>query len=183
MNNRNKKRNNLIPILSIILGILLIVCIGLFFTKDDDNKKKTSTQDETMVTVEDEESKEDSGDNSLEASIEIQTDYCKLYFPESWKEQIKVKISKEAGYKVQFYGLVEGHEPQHLFDVCFNSDEGMLLGYLENGDEVVNLSIDLMEFEFDESWKQEEIDQIYAMQEEMNFVMNTLSKNDNYVEP
>ena len=40
----------------------------------------------------------------------------------------------------------------------------------------------MKEVEFDDTWTQEEIDQIYAMQEDMNFLMASLSKNENYIE-
>ena len=99
------------------------------------------------------------------------------------KNQIEVKYTDDAGYKAEFYGSVKGKDAVHLFDVCFNSDDGFLLGFIQNDEEIINISIDMKELEFDDSWEQEEINELYAMQEDMNFLMESLSKIENYVEP
>ena len=151
--NKRKKRNRLIPILCAVLGGLIIICIGMLVV--DRNVK------DKPVAEKKQEQKEQNVDEI--ASYEIDTDYCKLYFPESWKDQIEVKYTDEAGYKAEFYGLAEGKEETHLFDVCFNSDDGYLLGCLKNDDEIINISIDMKEVEFDDTWTQEEIDQVIEL--------------------
>lgn len=177
MQKNRRKKNKLISVLWVILGILLVICISLFLKKNDDKELKNVDE------VKEQNSEENRNDvQEAVASYEIETDYCKLYFPESWKEQIKVKYTEEAGYKAEFYGLIDGKEEKHLFDVCFNSDDGVLLGYLKDNEEIINISIDMNELEFDDTWTQEEVDQIYAMQEDMNFLMESLSEIENYIE-
>ena len=193
---KRKKNNKLIPMLCVILGILLVVCISLFLKKDDDIDAKNANEISEQNEVSDEEKNEGKNEEKSEAKdetkddakeevslYEIETDYCKLYFPKTWKEQIEVKYTDEMGYKAEFYGTVKGKDAVHLFDVCFNSDDGFLLGFIQNDDEIINISIDMCELEFDDSWKQEEIDELYAMQEDMNILMESLSKIENYVEP
>lgn len=171
----NNKKNLVLSLSAIILVAIILFAGGC--TKEDKKDEQSKEQNKEQLD------KQNNDFDTDVAFFEIETKHCKLYFPEKWEEQIEVKYTEEAGYKAEFYGLVENKEAQHLFDVCFNSDDGELLGYLENKDEIINISIDVMEPEFGNGWTQEEIDQIYSMQEELNFVMNTLGKNENYVEP
>lgn len=194
MNKEKMQNRKLMTSVVVVLLVLVAILVGIFLS----NRKKSNPESvETNETVINQQTKEvvseDEGQDKEDkttkvvrddiAFFEIDTKHCKLYFPERWKEQIEIGYSEEFGYKVEFYGIVEGKEKHHLFNVCFNSDDGLLLGYLETGNENVNISIDRIEIEFDDSWKQEEMDQIYAMQEEMNYVIDSLSKNENYVEP
>lgn len=173
-----------------ILALILIVAISILvilFVKGNNIEKSNDTDKiesvENDIADENQEIEDEGIAEEQIKAFEIETKYCTLFFPEIWKNHIEVKFSEEAGYKAEFYGLVEGKDAQHLFDVCFNSDDGNLLGYFENEDEIINVSFDVFELEFDDSWSQEEIDQIYSMQEEMNFVMEMLGENDNYVTP
>lgn len=169
------KKKNTTKILSIIFVVLVIVnLVGFLFLlkdKDDDNSGNINNDISNQNTIEE------------VSNFEIETKYCKLYYPEVWKDQIELKETEEFGYKVEFYSLIQGKEAKHIFDVCFNSDDGNLLGYLKSDDDIINISIDVMELNFDDNWKQDEIDEVYAMQEEMNYVMDTLSNNANYVVP
>ena len=174
------KKNNsgLKLIFCIVLLGLVTVGAGVLFFIDNKEEKPSAEKDNQTIVVADDTSSQDEV-----ASYEISTKYCKLYFPEIWRDKIEVRCTEKEGYKAAFYGVTEGKESKHLFDVCFDSDKGILLGYLEYEDTIVNISVDIKELEFDDSWNQEEIDLIYSMQEEMNFVIDTLGKNEHYVEP
>lgn len=173
--NEYVKKKNTTKMLVIIFIVLVIVNLAgiLFILKDKDNENNGSANNDI------------SNQNKIEevSSFEIETKYCKLYFPEIWKKQIEVKFSEDLGYKTEFYALIENKESKHIFDVCFNSDNGFLLGYLEKNDEIINISIDVMDLTFDDSWTQEEMNEIYSMQEEVNYVIESLKKIDYYVEP
>ena len=99
------------------------------------------------------------------------------------KEQIDIEYNETTGYDVEFYGILKDKERKHLFSVCFNSDEGELLGYFDRTNGVVNVSLKKIDVEFDLDWSQEERDQIYAMQEEMNYVIEMLSYEEDYIIP
>ena len=159
-----KKKN-----LTIIGAVLLIIAVcmgGILLTKD-----QTPNNDKSNL-------------GEIDA-LKVETKYGELYYPDTYEDCVETKINDENGYKVEFYGLVDGKEPQHIFDVCFNSDDGDLLGYIDNtkAEEIVNLSIDLIELDFDDSWTDDEMNFIYSMQDERNFVIDNLKRIDNYVEP
>ena len=161
----NKKKNSLL-IIGVILLIVAVCMAGIILAKDQTPSDKVSNLDGADALV-------------------VDTKYGSLYYPESYEDCVVTKINDDAGYKVEFYGDIDGKDPQHLFDVCFNSDDGDLLGYIDNtkAEEIVNLSIDLIELDFDDSWTDDEMNFIYSMQDERNFVIDNLNRIDNYVEP
>lgn len=173
MNNKKHANNKMKNILICIILILLALIVTLGLSLASKSEANDSVKYVNNITKENIEIK----------AFEIETDYGKLYYPKNWKENVKVEFSNEFGNKVEFYGLVKDDKTKHIFDICFNSDDGLLLGYLEIEDQIINISVDVMELEFDDSWTQEEMDKIYSMQEEMNFVIDALNINDNYVQP
>ena len=169
------KKNSLFFKVIIGLIVLSVVIMGIVFIDTDKNEKNN---DYVKISALNNEEKK-----KLDNAIEVETEYCTLYYPSEYKENLEVEYSDNSGYKAGFYGKVDGKEAVHLFDICFNSDEGSLLGYLDFDKEAVNMSFEVNELSFDDSWKQKDIDKMYAMQEEVNFVLAALGTNDNYVEP
>lgn len=161
---RKEKRQNKIFTGVIIVGALTAIVIGIVLNENN-------TNNDTKVN-----------ETQISDAFEIETKYCSLYYPEKWKNHVDIRYSETAGYKVEFYGSIEGKEEMHLFDVCFNSDDGTLLGYFDRK-EVVNISVDVMEISFGADWTQKEMDQIYSMQEDVNFVIEKLELEEDYVNP
>lgn len=184
---RKRKRNKLLAVIEMTGGISLLISICLIFSVVSKNSNKEHGESkeyvEGVTEINTNEKKEENTNEEERASLEIETKYCTLFFPKEWEEQIETNIVEQDGYKVEFYGLVEGKESQHVFDICFNSDDGDLLGYLKQNGEAINLSVDIFDINFDNSWKTDEMDQIYAIQEEYNFVIKMLDDNENYVNP
>jgi len=184
----NKKNKKYVVSICILVVVLTAVCIGVFGLKGNKDDQKLVVENETISEEQSNEFLESSESDEEDIQVlsdyyEIETKYCKLYFPEVWKENIEIVDKEEMGYKVGFYGRIDNKEAQLLFEVCFNSDDGELLGYLELEENIVNISIDINDIVFDDSWEEEEMNQIYTMQEEVNFVIDTLKMNENYVIP
>ena len=143
-------------------------------TKKEETKKEETKKEETIDIQNNE-------DNVVEC-MEIETPYCKLYYPKSWEDMIKIKNTEEFGYKVEFYGVLPEKEEQHLFDICFNSDDGELLGFFD-GDEVVNVSFDIVNLELEGDFSSEEADLLYSMQEDVNVLIEKLEEEEGYTNP
>ena len=170
------KVKNKLSIRCVIVLVLLVccVCAGVWYLNKDKDTDMPSGNNQVNPYY----------DERLDDAIEVETNYCKLYYPSEYKNELVVKYSENYGYIVEFYGSLEGKDEVHLFDICFNSDDGDLLGYFENtGDQVVNVSVSIFDLEFDDSWTEEEKNIIYGMQEERNFVVDSLSLDENYVNP
>jgi hypothetical protein len=109
-------------------------------------------------------------------SIDIETPYVTLRFPKEWSKQIRTKKVKDDVYTVEFYGIVADKGEQRLFDLVFGGTEGYLLGYLDilGEDKPMTLNIISYELNATERWTEKETQLFYAMQDDVNFVIDKL---------
>ena len=171
---RKKKVSLLIPILCIVVGILIGILGSMLFMGKGAGKNNAGGQQSTSTNTVEEMLKED--------SFKIETEYCDLYYPLKWKEQVRVEVVEGDVYTVQFYAALEEKEEMHLFDIAFAGEEGIELGYLEseNGEEI---AVDYISYEpeFGEGWSEEEQNDIYAMAEDVNYIIGMLQKEAGFV--
>lgn len=107
------------------------------------------------------------------SDILIETAYGDLLFPGKWEDNLQVEQPDEK--TVEFYGCVKGHAPVLLFTLNYESENGDIMMELVTEDHaVVSLGIDISEIEFEGMWNDEEMDLIYSMQEDMNYLMDSL---------
>ena len=104
--------------------------------------------------------------------IQIQTEYCDLYYPSRWGENVKIVQTEDT---VQFWAVMEGYGLLPLFDIHFDSDEGSFYGMItaEDGTEVP-VSLTVYAIEPDESWSQEQCELLYGMQEDLDSLLSKL---------
>ena len=160
----NRTISNIIAVLVIFTALLLIGC------GDDKKESKDKIEKDAVESQE-----------SLETGFEIETPYCMLYYPEKWKEQVRIEKVGGDVFKVEFYGQVEGKEEQHLFDLLLGGTEGYTLGYLATKDEnKVAINIISYSLELGEDWQNAEVNTIYAMQEDVNYTIDKLEELDEF---
>lgn len=105
--------------------------------------------------------------------IVIETVYGDLLFPGKWEDNLQVKQPNQN--TVEFYGYVKGHDPVLLFTLNFESEYGDIVMELMTEDHtVVSLGIDISDIGFEGRWSDEEMNLIYSMQEDMNYLMDSL---------
>lgn len=102
----------------------------------------------------------------------INTAYGDLHFPGRWEEQLKVE--KPDADTVEFYGVLPGKAPQLLFTLRFGGDGALALTGRDGVRTAV--SIEYAEPAFDGTWSQQEMDLIYAMQEDINYLTDALGQ-------
>lgn len=109
--------------------------------------------------------------------VVIGTPYCELRYPSEWQKYLSLKIDETNGYSVSFYCALDGREPEHLFTVHLGGDQGVSVMELEaDSGETVELRLTISEFAPDGSWSDEEKSIVYAMQEEVNYLLGSLSE-------
>ena len=109
-------------------------------------------------------------------NLEIETPYCKLYYPARWAKTVSFDTDdeKEEVYKVHFYSRIDGLENQRLFSIYFGGDEGTQLGAVMSIEGIpvpVYLIVEQLELD---GLKEEEIDLLYTMQEASNQLIERL---------
>ena len=109
-----------------------------------------------------------------QADILIDTPYGGLRFPEKWKDCLMTQ--QEEGL-LDFYAVLPEHDPVLLFTVVFETANGHASGVItaENGAQT-DLAIVVHDLELPGDWTDGEIDIVYAMQEDMNYLLNMLTR-------
>lgn len=179
-----KSNKKLVAVLAVILVILIGVCVILFTKGDSDDAEKAGE------TVQQEEQQDETTDpedvvSTVEQQIEeeeayvIETDYCKLYYPAKWEANLQTEIKDEEGYVVEFYGAVEGKDKQPLFNIVFGQEADFVIGTIDKDGEAVEVGCTFMDPAVEE-WNTEEADIIYAMQEDMNYLIGMIQREDGF---
>ncbi len=103
----------------------------------------------------------------------LETDYGILKFPRKWEEYLKIEQTDYDG--LEFYCVLPGHEPVLLFMVLFHSEDGEILSAItdEDGTRTI-LSLYAPQLDLGDQWSAWELDLIYSMQEDMNYLLNAL---------
>lgn len=167
-----KKENKLIiTILCVIILILSSLCVTIGL-KSQNKKEEISEQPSVLSTVEQQLQEEE--------AIKIETKYCNLYYPQNWESQLRTEIVEDGDYTVKFYGTVEGKEEQHIFSIVFGETEHEL-GSFKKGDETVKVCLDFEEHTMNEEWTEEEKNTIYAMQEDVNYLIGMWEKEGGFM--
>ena len=115
-----------------------------------------------------------------EGEVVIETPYCKLYFPERWKEELRITVDKTKGYEVVFSGFIGEHEAMKLFAVNFGGGEetGKLAHTLMTENDVP-LQVYLRTFSLNmEGWSAVDTATAKAMQEDVNYLLGKLMEEE-----
>lgn len=178
-----KNKRKLVIVMSVTLALLVAVAAVLLARSNlekkgqqvaDNTANQQETQaGETISTIE--QQIED------EESYVIETEYVRLYFPKKWEENLEIEIVEKDAYIVEFYGKVEGKDCQKIFDIVFNGDAEKMLGTVEANGENIYVGFNFAEPEISENWTIEEADIIYAMQEDVNYLIGMLEREAGYV--
>lgn len=113
------------------------------------------------------------GDHTAEKELQIETDIGTLAFPGKWEPYLSVEPVDD--YGLAFYCCIPQREPVLVFTVLLRSEDGDIITTITDPEGVQHaLSIWIAEPEFDEGWSQAEIDTVYAMQEDMHYLLDAL---------
>ena len=145
---KRKLAGIIIPVMILIIGIILF--LGIRNGKLPDHPENVTERPD----------------------ISIETPYCTLYYPSKWESNVIIKTTADV---VGFYASIDKAE-LHLFDICFGSMDGERLGKVlcKDGSEV-DVFLKVFPITLDVSWRQDIVDAVYAMQEDVNHVIERIS--------
>lgn len=104
----------------------------------------------------------------------IDTPYCELHYPAKWASELELAVDDSQGYSVAFYGKVGGSRI-HLFTVYFGGSQGIFVKTIQApGAGEVEVRIDISELTVDDAWSDADARRIFAMQEDMNYLLSKL---------
>lgn len=116
--------------------------------------------------------KENARSDGPKDAIKIPTEYCDLYYPSVWGDHIKILQTDNI---VQFRAVIDGYGLQPLFDIHFNSDEGVFCGIIsaEEGREV-SVSQTTYPIVPEENWSQEQLEMLHEMQDGLHYLLSQM---------
>lgn len=165
-----RKKNILIGILFVIIIVLIIILVK---EMSQDNKDGLVIKNEI------------SSNNELypkdTKAMEIKTSYCNLCFPKKWEENLKIKNKeKDGNNSVEFWAKVDKKESVHIFDIMFGG-EGYTVGTItdKNGKKI-DINVKSYEPDLDDTWTDEEKNTIYAIGEDINYLLLELEKVEGF---
>lgn len=149
-----KKIVKLLAILLVILLVILTVLIVKTQLGNEEESYSFYTTDEEVM--------------------EIETDYCNLYYPMTWKDQMYISIENKEFYSVQFFALTDNEDDKvALFDINFGGNNGIKIGDLTVGNRETEVFIDSHNFNEDE-YTEEEYRKLCGMSEDVNVIISKL---------
>lgn len=164
------KKNILIGIL---FAIILVLVIMLVRETGQDNKDGIVAKSE--ITSGNELYPEDT------EAMEIKTSYCNLYFPQKWEENLEIKNEKENGNSVvQFWAKIDKKDPVHIFDIIFGGEEYTVGTITDKNGKKINVNVKSYENDLDDKWTDEEKNTIYAIGEDINYLLLELEKVEGF---
>jgi len=168
----------------IVLCIIVIVVIASILPKQE---KINNTQTKEIVDLKENNGKIEKEENTLatvpeEEIIEFENPYCTLKYPAIWKSNLKYEESTEDGFfKGTFYFHSSNHEVE-MFSIYFGNPElGTVLGYITKDEEKIPFSVDVKEYECDETWTEDEKELLNSMTDGVNEVIVSVTSSEGFI--
>lgn len=112
----------------------------------------------------------------------IDTLYAQLHFPTTWAKNLTLDIQEDTPangitpYKVTFRCRVGDHDPVTLFVVHFGQSEGIPVTTVTTPEgKSVEVRLTICNIQLQGAWTQEESRTVYAMQEDLNYLIQKLT--------
>ena len=161
------KKKKLVGILTIILVVLIVIAVVLGIKNG-----KAGSSGESSTNVE----------GNVVEGIPVETKYGDFVVSDQWYDYFEYEIDEEDEYTVKFCAKYEDVEVV-LFSLVFGeTEEGTFIGEIGHNDGNVNVYINLTELEFPEEIPAEKKNAFYAMQEEVNSILEQLNQMDNFTQ-
>lgn len=141
--------------------LLCLMSVGCGKGKDDVDKSTTTTPEGTVQ------------EERVDAVIE--TEFGSLHYPEQWSGFIKTRQDKQDDHiKVEFLAQINDKE-YPLFNAVIGNGDGVKVGDLTDAaGQQRPVYIEMTELEEDPDLAENEQNRLYAMQEDLNYLIDNL---------
>ena len=142
--------------------LLCGVCVcGLLAGCGSDKAKKDPDQDASVDT--------------LPEDVVIHTDYGDLHYPDRWQEYVTIRQEQNGSTITVTFETKSGEKAYELFKILIGDDSGEVVGSLTDADGTQrNVYLQVEELAADSDLKEPERTRFYAMQEDLNYLIDNL---------
>lgn len=160
-----------------IYGLLSIAVVGSLLTGCGNGQQTEQKNDKSVVEVSsDEEDSADAEESEKADTMEIETEYGTLYYPEQWKDSVEVEqTEKDDTLHVAFQVKID-EKNYTLFEIIIGKGDGEPVGTIQDADgKMHDVYVNTEEKEDLKNLSEEEQNRFYAMKEGINQVLDHLT--------
>ena len=154
----------------VLLPLLTLALCGCGFQNSNETELPPDGEPSVAVTEGTLMPTVDTGEDLL-----IDTPYAVISYPKKYEEHLYVTHDQGEVYRVSFFADFGAGKTVRLFTLLLNCDIAQAVGEFETMDgEKILVGIESWNLTFDESWSENEISTVRAMQEALNHVLSAL---------
>lgn len=195
---KDKKRKRfvcIIVVLSVLLAMMLALLIWLEFGSGPNGNNTTdletsadvqdlpsgNSEPATIATdAEEENQTTEPADTAIYNNGEIHTPYLTLYYDDALADHLSIVNTKSEPYTLAFYALLDGRTAQRIFDVYLGEGADGNLGIVQTEHGNIPIGMTIYTFTPDDSWTEDEVNTILAMQDVINDMIEQLPLVESY---
>ena len=172
--------NRIIRVVSLLVVFLFTLGILSACGENKNQDSESAAQSAGDTPAEDTKKTADSTGSTLESiktnktDILIDTAYGTLYYPLQWKDYFSYEISEDDPYTVKFLGKISEKNTVELFSIVFGEKGDIHVGEIV-GDNACKVYVSPVT-EINKKWNDDEVATFQAMQEDLNYTIEKLTK-------
>lgn len=166
---KKKKKGRQVFLIVLLVIIVLIIGMAVGYLLHDTGKSSPSDKTQSTV-IEDGDTQEDQTENMV-----IETEYGDLYYPEQWEEYLKTEQNMSDDSLQIFFSAHLRGKSFPMFQVTIGASEDAKVGEVtDDSGTKRSVYMKVSELEGLEELSEAEQHRIYAMQEDLNYVIDHL---------
>ena len=108
------------------------------------------------------------------SDIEIDTPYAKLTYSGKWANQMRAQRAEGEVFTLKFYGKINSKPEVYLFALSLGVADDEAAIVIDGTQGRLGIGIAMNEMVFDDTWSEDEKNTIYAMREEVNYIIENI---------
>lgn len=114
--------------------------------------------------------------NTIQEDVVVHTDYGDLHYPDRWQEYVTIRQEQNGNTIAVTFETKSGEETYELFKVLIGDDSSEVVGSLTDDTGTQrNVYLHVEELPADSGLEETEQTRFYAMQEDLNYLIDHLS--------
>lgn len=160
---------------SMIALSLLISCAGCSGNQQASDAVESTSSGSSSESSDGGDTAAQTAEDEHEYDVVIETEYGNLYFPDQWKEFLVTDQAEGDGTVAVSFAAKINEKTYSLFTITIGGEDENPAGTLTSADGTQrNVYVQIDEIQEDDSLDEGEQNRLYAMQEDINYLLDSL---------
>ncbi len=113
--------------------------------------------------------------DTVPEDVVVHTNYGDLHYPDYWQEYVTIRQEQKGNTIAVTFETISGEENYELFKILIGDDTGEIVGSLtDDSGTQRNVYLYVEELPVDSGLEESELTRLYAMQEDLNYLLDNL---------